>query len=90
MEAFKEQTLATSPEPLRIWKCYVDDTFTIMKQHNADNFQSHLNQQHPSIHFTMETENKNKIAFLDTLVTREPEGKLLTSVYIWFTPSTIC
>ena len=52
-----------------------------MKQHNADNLLSHLNQQHPSIRFTMETKNNNKIAFLDTLVTREPDGKLLTSVY---------
>ena len=81
MEAFEEQTLATAPEPPRIWKRYVNDTFIVMKQHNAYNFLSHLNQQHPSIRFTMETENNNKIAFLDTLVTREPDGKLLTSVY---------
>ena len=26
IEAFEEQTLATAPEPLRIWKRYVDDT----------------------------------------------------------------
>ena len=71
MEAFEEQTLATAPEPPRIWKRCVDDTFTVMKQHNADNFLSHLNQQHPSIRFTMETENNNRIAFLDTLVTRK-------------------
>ena len=81
MEAFEEQTLATAPEPPRIWKRYVNDTFIVMKQQNAYNFLSHLNQQHPSIRFTMETENNNKIAFLDTLVTREPDGKLLTSVY---------
>ena len=81
MEAFDEQTLATAPEPPRIWKRYIDYTFTVMKQHNADNFLSHLSQQHPSIRFTMETENNNKIAFLDSLVTREPDGKLLTSVY---------
>ena len=41
MEAFEEQTLATAPEPPRIWKRCVDDTFTVMKQHNADNFLSH-------------------------------------------------
>ena len=83
MEAFEEQTLATAPKPPKKWKRYVDETFTVMKQHNADNFRSHLNQQHPSIRFTMETENNNEITFLDTLVTREPDayGKLLTSVY---------
>ena len=81
MEAFEEQTLATAPKPPRKWKSYVDDTFTVMKQHKADNFRSHLNQQHPSIRFTMETENNNKTAFLHTLVTREPDGKLVSSVY---------
>ena len=91
MEAFEEQTLATAPKPPRKWKRYVDDTFTVMKQHNADNFRSHLNQQHPSIRFTMETENNNKTAFLDTLVTREPDGKLVSSVpRLWFAPPTIC
>ena len=34
-----------------------------------------LLQQHPSIHFT------NKIALLYSLVTREPDGRLYTSVY---------
>ena len=81
MEAFEEQTLATALETPRIWKRYVDDTFTVIKQHNVDNFLSHLNQQHLSIRFTMETENNNKIVFLDTLVIREPDGKLYTSVY---------
>ena len=52
-----------------------------MKQNNVDNFLSHLHQQHLSIRFTMETENDNKITSLDTLVTREPDGKLHTSVY---------
>ena len=64
-----------------IRKRYVDDTFTITKKNNVDIFLNHLNQQHPSIRFTMETENDNRIVFLDSLVTREPEGKLHTSVY---------
>ena len=51
-----------------------------MKQNNVDNFLSYLNQ-HLSIRFTMETENDNKITSLDSLVTREPDGKLHTSVY---------
>ena len=80
MKAFEEQTEATAPEPPRICKRYVDDNLTVTKQHNVDNFLSHLSQQHLSIRFTMETENSNKITFLDTLVTREPDGKLLIDV----------
>lgn len=81
MEEYKEQALATVPEPPLIRKRYVDDTFTITKKKNVDIFLNHLNQQHPSIRFTMETENDNRIVFLDSLVTREPQGKLHTSVY---------
>ncbi|XP_078384814.1 uncharacterized protein LOC144667294 [Oculina patagonica] len=35
----------------------------------------------PSIRFTMETESDSKLAFLDTAVSREPDGRLTTSVY---------
>ena len=40
-----------------------------------------INNQQPSIRFTMETERDNKLAFLDTAVLREPDGRLTTSVY---------
>ena len=46
-----------------------------------DDFLQHLNNQQPSIRFTMETEKDNKLAFLDTAVLREPDGRLTTSVY---------
>ena len=69
-----------SYEP-RIWKRYVDDTFTILDRENVDDFLQHLNNQQPSIRFTMETEKDNKLAFLDTAVLREPDGRLTTSVY---------
>jgi len=42
---------------------------------------SDLNSQQPSIRLTMEIENNSKIAFLDTPVYREPDGRLTTSVY---------
>ena len=74
MEVFEERALTTTSEPPRIWKIYVDVTFAITKKNNADNFLNHLNQQHPSIRITLETENDNKNAFLDSLVTREPDG----------------
>ena len=81
MESFEEQAITTSPYEPRIWKRYVDDAFTILDRENVDDFLQHLNNQQPSIRFTMETEKDNKLAFLDTAVLREPDGRLTTSVY---------
>ena len=81
MESFEEQAITTSSYKPTIWKRYVDDTFTILDRGNVDDFLQHMNNQQPSIRFTMETENNNKLAFLDTAVSREPDGRLTTSVY---------
>ena len=81
MEAFEEQAIESAPYKPKIWKRYVDDTFTILDRGNVDSFLHHLNSQQPTIRFTMETEKESKIAFLDTSVSREPDGRLTTSVY---------
>ena len=82
MENFEEQAITTSFYEPRIWKRYVDDTFTILDRENVDDFLQHLKKnQQPSIRFTTETEKDNKLAFLDTSVLREPDGRLTTSVY---------
>ena len=81
MESFEEQAITTSSYKPTIWKRCVDDTFTILDRGNVDDFLQHLNNQQPSIRFTMETENNNKLAFLDTAVSREPDGRLTTRVY---------
>jgi len=81
MEMFEEQARESAPCKPKIWKCYVDDTFTILDRDRVDVFLQHLNSQQPSIRFTMEIENNSKIAFLDTSVYREPDGRLTTSVY---------
>ena len=81
MEIFEEQAIESAPCKPKIWKRYVDDTFTILDRDRVDVFLQHLNSQQPSIRFTMEIENNNKIAFLDTSVYREPDGRLTTSVY---------
>ena len=80
MESFEEQAITTSSNKPRIWRRYVTDTFTILDRGSVDSFLQHLNNQQPSIRFTMETEN-NKLAFLDTAVSGEPESRLTTSVY---------
>ena len=81
MEAFEEQATESAPYKPKIWKHYTDDTFTILDRGNVDSFLNHLNSQQPTIRFTMETEKESKIAFLDTSVSREPDGRLTTSVY---------
>ena len=81
MESFEEQAITTSPYGPRIWKRYVGDTFTILDRENIDDFLQHLNSQQSSIRFSMETEKDNKLAFLDTAVLREPDGRLTISVY---------
>ena len=81
MESFEEQAITTSSYKPTNWKCYVDDSFTILDRENVDDFVQHLNNQQPSIRFTMETENNNKLAFLDTAVLRKPDSRLTTSVY---------
>ena len=78
VEIFEEQAIESMPCKPKIWKRYVDDTFTIL---DRDSFLQHPNSQQPSIPFTMETENDSKIAFLDVLFSREPDGHLTTTVY---------
>ena len=62
MEIFKEQTIDFPPCKPKIWKRYIDNSFTILDQHKVDDFLQHLNSQQPSILFTMETKNNSKIA----------------------------
>ena len=81
MEWFEQTALSSTNKPPKMWKRYVDDTFTIFN-HDTDlaKFLDHLNSIAPSIRFTMELENNNSLPFLDVLVTKEESG-LTTSVY---------
>ena len=83
MEVFEEQALQSCDPQLRprVWKRYVDDTFVISTQASVDGLLAHLNNQQPTIRFTMEAEKDGKIAFLDTLMHRESDGRLTTTVY---------
>ena len=52
---------------------YVDNMFVVWphKDYHLNEFHDDLNNQHPSIQFTMEEESDNKIALLDILVERK-------------------
>ena len=54
MEEFEERAIATATYKPKIWKRYVDDTFTILGKYYVDGFLRHLNSQQPTIRFTME------------------------------------
>ena len=65
-EEFEERAIATAAYKPKIWKRYVDDTFTVLGKDYVDGFLEHLNSQQPTIRFTMEIEKDNTIPFLDT------------------------
>ena len=81
LQKLEEQAITTLSYDPRIWKRYVDNTFTILDRENVDDFLQHLNNQQPSTSFTIETEKDKKLALLDTAVLREPDGRLTTSIY---------
>ena len=64
-----------------MWLRYVDDTFILWPhQEDVQVILDHMNSIQPSIQFTMEKEQDNKLRFLDVLVTRVEQG-FRSSVY---------
>ena len=54
------------------YRRYIDDTFLLFRHHShVQKFLAFLNSQHSNINFTCETENNNKISFLDCNIFRE-------------------
>ena len=45
MEEFEERAIATANYKPKIWKRYVDDTFTVLGKDYVDGFLQHLNSQ---------------------------------------------
>ena len=56
MQRLEEKALATYTNPPPFWFRYVDDTLTSLHKDEKNNFLEHLNQQNPSIQFTIEPE----------------------------------
>ena len=75
MEYFEEMALGSkSPKP-SMWVRYVDDTFILWPhQEDVQILLVHVNSIRPSIQFTIEKEQDNKLPFLDVLVTRTEQG----------------
>ena len=75
MEYFEEMALrSTLPKP-SMWLRYVNDTFILwLHQEDVQILLDHGNSIRPSIQFTKEKEQDNKLPFLDVLVTRSEQG----------------
>ena len=60
---------------------YVDDTFCLFNnEKDALEFFQYINDKHPNIRLTMETEVNNKLTFLDVLLDNSNPLSLVTSV----------
>ncbi|XP_072051772.1 uncharacterized protein [Amphiura filiformis] len=82
MESFEREALLTAPNPPRIQKRYVDDTFCVIEREHLVSSLSHLNNLRKDvIKFTYEEEPNDQLAFLDILVKRKPDLSLDTTVY---------
>ena len=82
MEDLETKAVATAPSTPKIWKRFVDDTFTINQNADKDAFLDHINSIDSNIHFTYEDPKEDGcIPFLDMLITPDEEGRRKTNVY---------
>ena len=67
---------------IHFYRRYVDDTFCLFNdEKDALEFFQHINDKHPNIRFTMETEINHKLPFLDVLLDNSNPLSLVTSVF---------
>ena len=81
MEHFEERAIREAPHPLDIWLRYVNDTFTVLQESEVEHFTHHLNLMDENIKFTVEQEQDNKLAFLDTRVCLNDDGSTKVKIY---------
>ena len=66
--------------PLKVWKRFVDDVYSILTRTHLENFFHHISNLHQNIKFTMEEESNGELAFLDTLL-KLNNGQISVLVY---------
>ena len=81
MEFFEEMALGSTSLMPSMSLRYVDDTFILWPhQEDVQILLDHVNSIRPSLQFTMEKEQGNKLLFLNVLVTHAEQG-FRSSVY---------
>ena len=81
MERLETRALNTFIDPPKIWKRYVDDTFSKLKKIRVEAFLAHLNSMHPRIKFTTEIQENDMLAYLDVRCNVEPDGTIRITIY---------
>lgn len=69
-----ERDLCFKGQMPRFWKRYVDDIFAIIKKKDRETIMDIINGLHNNIQFTVETEERGQLPFLDILVKRGQEN----------------
>ena len=82
LEDLEIKAIQSAQNPPSFWRRFVDDTLTIIKSSQIDNFLQHLNSIDQNIQFTKEDSRPDgSMPFLDILITPEEDGRLKTTVY---------
>ena len=82
LEDLELKAIQSAQNPPSFWRRFVDDTLTIIKSSQIDNFLHHLNSIDQNIQFTKEDSRPDgSMPFLDILITPEKNGSLKTTVY---------
>ena len=81
MEDLEERALTTLTNQPLFWKGFVDNASKTTKPVITQTFLKHLNSIEPCIKFTIERESGGKIAFLDSMVHHQEDGRLSITVY---------
>ena len=82
MEWFEEHAINTFQYEITFWRRYVDDTIVALCDSLVEELTTHINSIDPAIQFTRELETEgHSLAMLDTVTTRDDNGKLSFTVY---------
>lgn len=82
MDNLEQKFLESQPHKPLVWLRYIDDIFMIWPHscEALDAFKISLNSYHKTIKFTFETSD-TEIHFLDTIIKKDNQGNLITSLY---------
>ena len=80
MEHFEDMAFSSFASALKFYSQHVDNTMVILKCSKVDDYTEHLNSVYPAIKLTVEYEQNNQTAMLDTLIHKNADGRLSFSV----------